>query len=503
MKKWIVRLVVAALLVLILPVGLGELAKKSIRSRVANLNLIQEKSQQGPKFRLEITDYQQGWFRSKAKLAVYFKKASLAPIIQQQLAPMLNLSPQKAESGLLQLESDLTIIHGPIIVQHNNPNVATLQFGLGFVENILSLPWNEQTQQRIKAILGHEKIVMSSTLISYFGAFSSEINLPKVHYTDAASDIKVDWDGLSLSSQMSKDLKDANLKLHVAPIKISHLNGVKVFDAAALSVLGDARQGSYGIWSGNFNLKMANLEFSKEGAPEFALMGVEAVSAVNVDDDALSVSVNYQVYNIFTNGKSYGPSSLLFQLSGLGAKQYKSLTDKLNDLDLQAMPEHQLALLSLQLLPEFTRMLYGTSLAIVFNTKAPEGDIEFTLRMDLPPKNSLIGDITKLIEDTKGQCAYSMPREILKRMLASEAEIALNTEIMAAAKERGELPDLSSVQLMADSAAEEHLAALQREGWISISDGLVSGNYLYKSGKILSGNKVLFDIMGLLQAALR
>jgi hypothetical protein len=118
-----------------------------------------------------------------------------------------------------------------------------------------------------------------------------------------------------------------------------------------------------------------------------------------------------------------------------------------------------------------------------------------TMNLKAAEQDSGIVDPVALAMSAQGQCVFSVPKSLLKSLLANEAEIAINAEIVNTAKERGEFPDFSQTEQLAGNVAEEHLAALQQEGWISASGDSYQGKYEYKNGTILSNGKLMVDVL--------
>lgn len=495
MKKWIVASVIVAALLIILPFGMGILAERNIDQRYAHLNRIMEQSAH-----MEIQNYRRGWFSSTAKLKVELKSPKLSSALAKYLAPMLSEQYQQSATEKFPLIVDLVIHHGPIIWQNYNPHIAKAQFGLGLIDATLDLPWNQQGQRWVDATIGKKKWLSSSSLIHYSGNFSNTIFVPQIHYLDTQSDIQVDWAGINLSTQMSRDINKIEFNLELSPIHVSHIKkGDKYIDSSAMSFSGDSQQGTSGLWFGQFNVKMDNFVLTENAKPMISISGVKAVQIAKEESSKVNTSLSYQVDKIDAYGKNYGPSALSMKLNGLGAKEFKSVSDTLHGVDFDNMPEEQLAFFSLQLLPELLHMLNGSSLDIVFSTKAPEGDVDFKLNMTTTKQDSGIVDPIVLARNTLGLCTFSVPKSVLNTMLANEAKIAINAEITSIAEEKGEEADLTQVPQLAELAAEEHLTSLQQEGWISATDKEYKGTIEYKEGKIFSNGKMMIDILEKIQ----
>lgn len=499
MKKIVIALLITILVVVtVVPFGVGHLAKRSLEKRIASINLLQAKKP-SPVVRLALDDYQQGWYHSTAKLKVYLEWSKFPPALLLHLVPMLNID-QKTASPLYPLVVDLAMNHGPVIIQNKNPAVSRVQFGLGFVETALNLPWNEQGKQWVNGVLGQQELLSSTSLISYSGNFSTSIVVPTVHYADTAGDIKIDWSGLALSSQVSNDQTKASINLNLTPVKVSHVNGVKVLDSSAFTLVGETQQGLLGIWFGNVAAKIDSLVLSNNGSPHFALLGLNAVSSTSIDKESLALSLNYQVDNIFAGGQSYGPSQLLLQINGVGAKHYKAITDTLAGSNYDAMPQEQLMLLGMQLLPEFTQMLEGATLSLLFNTKAPEGNIDFKLTLAIAKSDGAVKDPMKIVRDSIGKCTFTVPKLLFKKMLAMQYETVIKSQMLSEQTNKGGQPDLSQAPQLADQAADHELATAVQAGWISVTETTYTGIYEYRAGKLYSGNKEMIDLLAKFQA---
>jgi uncharacterized protein YdgA (DUF945 family) len=495
MKKWIVASIIVAALLIILPFGMGVLAERNIDQRYAHLNRIMEHSAH-----IEIQNYRRGWFSSTAKLKVEVKSPKLSSALAKYLAPMLSEQYQQSAPEKFPLIVDLVIHHGPIIWQNYNPHLAKAQFGLGLIDATLDLPWNPQGQRWVDATIGKKKWLNSSSLIHYSGNFSNTFFVPQVHYLDTQNDIQVDWAGINLSTQMSRDINKVAFNLELSPIRVSHIKkGDTYIDSSAMKVAGVSQQGASGLWFGQFNFKMDNFVLTENAKPIISIAGITAVQIATDESSNVNTSLSYQVNKIDAYGKNYGPSALSMKLNGLGAKEFKSISDTLHGVDFDNMPEEQLAFFSLQLLPELLHMLNGSSLDIVFSTKAPEGDVDFKLNITTSKQDSGIVDPIILATNTRGLCSFSLPKSVLKTMLANEAKIAINAEITRIAEEREEQPDLTQVPQLAELAAEEHLTSLHQEGWISATDTAYKSTIEYKEGKIFSNGKVMIDVLEKIQ----
>lgn len=489
MKKLFIALPVLLAVFLAFPYGMGILAKRAIDNRYAHLNQIMGKS-----LHVEIQDYTRGWFGSKAIVRVDFHSTKLPSGVAQFFTGLLQAEVKREGDLVLPVIIQLDISHGPIIFSKDAASVPKIKFGLALVESFVDLPWNEEGKRWVQEIVGNKKFFKTTSLVHYSGSFSNTMLVPEIHYTDIQKDKKINSKGVQFFSSFSRDLNDVGFNMVLGPTLVEDSAGNFLLNVSGIYFTGDIQQNGEGLWLGDTALKLKEAMINQKDKPSLGVFGLDLIQQSIVENDRLTTFLKYKAEKINFGEQHYGFSSITFKLSGLGQKEFKTITESIKYIDLYEMSDQERTFLGLQLFSPLLHMINGAALDLAFITQSAAGEIKANLAVVTTPQKNGIVDPRVLLKQTRGSFAFSIPQSILKSLLSHEAAIAISSEIATSAKERDVDPDFSQLDTLAQKVADEHLSSLEKSGWLSAVGDHYTGKWEYREGRIFSGGQLMSDV---------
>jgi uncharacterized protein YdgA (DUF945 family) len=180
--------------------GMGKVTENTVKETLEMVNL----SQSG--FTVDVVDYKRGFFSSVADLKWHL-------VVPEQ---MVNSNgQQKTIPGQkLDFTMPLTIKHGPVMLSSG------IKFGMGFASTDIALP--EQMASQFKALFTEDSTQPKldlSLLVTYLNHAKLNASVPAFMLKDKNGKGNLDWNGMSLSTNMTSDMNKVSGDMSIDGLK--------------------------------------------------------------------------------------------------------------------------------------------------------------------------------------------------------------------------------------------------------------------------------------------
>lgn len=264
------------------PYFVGIMARGIIEKQAREISRI-------PGYSLNITDYDQGWFSSHARIAYGFDQHTL-DILTKPSSENQELDQQTLKALKQGLIFDVTISHGPV----------TFQQGVHFALLTLSGTLRDidhDSYKKFKEKANIDNLLKLFVLVSYNGATEIKLNSPAFNadYSDIAGQpMIIDSAGMDFQASINGAFDHYEAKAHLDKIKIKARDGIVNINQLSLQAGGD-RINNY-LWTGNGRFSLG--EFSiKE--PENTLLSLtrfdNSYTLARENDTALAIHISAKV----------------------------------------------------------------------------------------------------------------------------------------------------------------------------------------------------------------
>ncbi len=266
MRKALIALLVVAILIAIMPFGLGVYTEHYIRNLLANAPLPQG-------IYVELIDYQRGYLRSQATYEINLFEVN----------PGSDAIPEK----IISTQTHDEIQHGPFFL--NAPYLAVAQIHSYVTANDLNLP--EEEKEGIDQLFVEEKILQANTFIYFNRSF--HINMHSSGISHQQPDGNFQWGGFDSELKLTGDLYKAFLSVDIAPLLLQ-ANDNTIMDFSRITFVFDAKRTETSPWTGQQNLSIPGFFFEdKEGNQlrlESFLLSADSSAKQNISNFDINLS---------------------------------------------------------------------------------------------------------------------------------------------------------------------------------------------------------------------
>lgn len=300
MKKTVIAvLVVLALMLLVVPGAVGLLAENQFRALSSNLD------SETPGVRLEIENYDRGWFSSRASYRLRPEYPDLEKHLHEDL---------EAFTGLPSLLIEAEIIHGPV------PLAA-----LGR-DNLSYAPAIAQSFDRVSVAFDDRELISLparvTTRLRFSGNHSNDIEVaPFVHEFEGPGTLT--WDGMRLSTRFNSDLDRVTLDGHVGAVAVRS-EGLRL-NAGPVRLESAQRRSTFGLWFGDARLSWQGLEVEATDVL-FSVGELALESHSDISGEMFNQAMTATLAEIGMAGWKGGPGKFSMSIEKLDARAMGQLT---------------------------------------------------------------------------------------------------------------------------------------------------------------------------------
>ncbi|MFN3233093.1 MAG: DUF945 family protein [Alphaproteobacteria bacterium] len=297
MKKILIGIVIAAVVVgAVLLAGPGLVGNGAERALKASLNLM---SQPGV-YRVELTDYQRGWFSSTAT-SRFVLEGDLAQTYQNALAEE-GLAP---DSNTVTLQHKLS--HGPLLMTADGPKVA-----LAYAETDLQPP--PSIADLLEPYLDGKPLFDFQTTFSFNGASSTEIHNPPYSGTTPTG-MTIRWDGIAGTLVVEEHAAQYGLR---AP-KFRGEGTAGTIHIDDVLVEGDLAKFLENLWTGDLLFSFPKITV-RTGEQDIAIDDLTfSIQATSTGGDRTGAQLELRVAEVRAPGTQIGETSFSVALENLDA----------------------------------------------------------------------------------------------------------------------------------------------------------------------------------------
>jgi uncharacterized protein YdgA (DUF945 family) len=395
MKKLVGILGVIIVLVLVGYYGMGLMTERSLNKDVALVN-------QSDNVRVEVKQYDRGWFASKADLQWKLTLPERASVNQQSESITI-----PAQSYTMQMP--LAIYHGPIIFAKDG-----VHFGLGYASTNLDMP--QELKQKFTETFSPQSTqpkIDLSVLVNYMNRSRLTMAIPEFALISKNDDGKFNWHGLISSVTVNAGLNRINGDFVVNGVDVSKGDmSAKVGKVTSEYNLHEAENGLM-LGDGSFSMPSALLQKGQQ--KQFELSSLHIQSSSDVVGGLFHSSLKASVESIYSDGKTYGPANVDLSLKNIDAEVLARINEQANKLQGGTEQQQQQALFAI--IPELPKLFgKGAELELSnLNVTMPEGNVEGNLSVNLPEGQT--SNPFELIQKINGEGSLTLPQSIVKSML--------------------------------------------------------------------------------------
>lgn len=278
------RLSIALVIILIFgiaPYFMGNMAKENIEKHAAQTSQI-------PGYILEIRDYDQGWFTSRATLSYGFDGHTLNSMKNSE-----NLDQDFFEMLSEGLIFDVTVFHGPVTFQ-NGVNFASLTLS-GKIQDI-----DHQAYRDFMAKANIDSLASIFVSVSYGGTTSITVESApfSVDYSEISGKrVTVDSAGIEMQATINAALDEYAIKARMDKLAMTFEEGSIVFDQMTIQSNGNKINDF--LWAGNGTTFIGKFNITAPDTGSFSLTDFTGHYDLSKESDtALALGFTLNMANI-------------------------------------------------------------------------------------------------------------------------------------------------------------------------------------------------------------
>lgn len=314
-KKLLSILFIIVLIFGITPYFIGNMVKDNIEQQSAQLS-------QMPGYTLKLSDYDQGWFTSRAVLSYGFDEHTLKIMAEsedtdQEILDILN-------KGIV---INIRIAHGPL----------TFQNGINFALMTMTGELQDIDHEAYKTFLEKAKIDNLLDLfasVSYLGKTSITMNSPafKADYSDIADKILVvDSEGLNVQATINSSYDEYSAIVEMGKIDIKMDDGTVTFNQ--INIQADGNKINEYLWIGNGLTVMEEFSITDPKGMSFSLNNFSSEYAISKESDTtLAINMTFHAGNITANDISLKELQFDFSLNRLNLEAITNYVKSINEI---------------------------------------------------------------------------------------------------------------------------------------------------------------------------
>lgn len=348
MRKFLLTLLLIAILaVVIIPFFAGIEAEKQFSQVLENY------PQQA--LQLKETDYQRGWFFSKAH-TTYLSQAKTG------------LQPQH------------------VMIEHEIRHALPPYFETVIQSMVLSQPEPEATKtpQQFSAQLDP---VFIHTVVQVNGDTVSKIRMPAGDFQRGADNTALQWQNLETEIHTRHQFQQVQNHLQVPQLNYGSVGGQ--LSVQNLTLNADLQQGFLGFLIGEGDLSIRQIELQSPVLKTTQLRDLTMQWRNAIEGENLTLVMDGHLVSVQIGQQTYGPGQMQLELSGLHAPSLRALQDRLAEAKAaSSAPALMIMGALMQYLPPI--MAHQPTLTIKqFAFDSPNGRSQGTLQVGLAPKLSV------------------------------------------------------------------------------------------------------------------
>ncbi len=330
MRKWLLLIVIIIVVALLgMPYAMGIMAKSQIMQLAAN-------GSKTPNMQVHVTQYNRGWFKSKAEIDVAVQVPDKRAAINGVPQPLMRT---------IRFKINENIIHGPIIFKDG------IRLGQGYVRsNIEMTTQQQQMLQNLFIVQGLLPHAVVSMLINLSGAVVTHVDVPAFTLVAKSDKTTVKWLGLNGYWHVTSDMKKIKGRLTVDGVNAN--NPQMQLQMGKLDVKYHETEDSAGIWVGNVTMDFPSLVITKAQQIAFSLTGLKMTSDSNINmQKLLDTNLSVDLANVKANGLSYGPASYQSSIKNLDTQVLLKIQNQLQAANNATMSQQQKSVLMMSIWP--------------------------------------------------------------------------------------------------------------------------------------------------------
>ena len=348
MKRWLViLLVVLAVLVLVSPGLIGELAQKNVEKGIS------QAANESGRATVTTESFDKGWFTSEGHYRVVFEEGGLREALDA------------AHSGLPSLLIKTNIEHGLLPLSEMIPGIASatstaqVDDGRG---NISDLPGTLYT-----------RIGLTGDSVFNYVAKPGSFNFE--------SGDSLDWEGADISVKSNANMTSFSVDGRINPLQLKGSQGN--MNVGAITVKGEQTKTDVGIDVGHGSFDLETL-WARDGGGTTALKGLHFDSVSALNNDGASFVFHSRVDELDLPGFEDVAYDLEIELGKLDPEKLTTIIDSLRALQ-GAAPNQAPADLYPGAEADVLQLLSsGAHIGINrFNLTLPQGDVAMALNLDI------------------------------------------------------------------------------------------------------------------------
>ncbi len=463
MKKFLIVLVILVVGALAVPAVVGYQAEARYQGVLAHLT-------RGG-FEVVESEYQRGWFRSRAETQLRLPVAKPA-------------ASGEVEASELRfgLRSDIT--HGPLSADDGGIMVAEIA--------------TEVVSQDGVSLFPGEATKLFRTRIHMDGSGLADIDLPQLRSEPSAGRPGVQFDGLTGSLSFNAGFSSIALDLRLPQLQMSGAEGQR-FQLEEAVLTSNTQKGTDGLMLGDVLFEVKRLELKDpQKETDVNLDGFKISVESGADNGQVRFAVLYALQSVQVEEAQYGPAELEIVADKLSAAALAKMQRAMDELNAKPMTDGERTMAAMGAMMETAAELLqqDPTLAVKrFRAETPEGTIKGDFFVQpLGLKADEIMNAPVVLGKLKMHGSLRMPETLFQAFYEQQARAELQQLIAMRRKMGEEIEDLPEDKLRtyAQAKGKETLERLLRQellvrdGGDLVTAGELSNGLLTVNGKTIA-----------------
>ncbi len=460
-KIWLLIIVIIlAAIVLFAPYVSGIMTEKSLEKAIKTMSF-------APSYKVEITKYDRGWFRSKVEMQLFvFNPNSYSGHNQSKMIKVGKIE------GWVQ--------HGPLLITMNDKDEIHWDWGRGFLYYTYVFP--KEAIDDLNHAIRMVPQIHGTTLFTLTGNYDWHLKLEPINFFKKQNDLKFTYPGAQLKLQTNSTFNILDTDLTSMPLTVEDNKGNKLLMGHVSAVSKTNRDNPYHLWVGNGELTWQGFQFSMKGQQYLDISGVTLNSSQSLDGKYVGGEISGKIESITVLNEKYIDNNFKFSITNLNAEASGEFIEFMKNIQREELSPEEFNMKMMTQIPTMIKMFAdGVKVNLNIDTKAPEGLISLAISAELGkvPHEGGIQAAEGMITKANAVLDFSMPKALLMRYITSEKLSVLKIRMSHGS---ADLQNLSPNELMqrAKSDAEDEYQKVLQSKFIKENGDKVEVHVNYK-----------------------
>lgn len=394
-RRWILGGTIFVLLIVGIPYLTGKLVKRQFEDILTVFSELDPVS-------IQVLDYQEGWFSSRAKTRVTFKGKSMPMWLREGL--------QHQDFSII-LEHKIQ--HGPFIFSRSM-SWRNWRLALAMIQSQLYL--TKEAKAQLQQITSDTKLLKIQSQIGIDGEFLAIFEGKPIVIQDDKGVERTIWQGMQGKWHINRGLNRFLGEVVIPGFDLQWHH--RRFVGEAMRYRTQRTKSSTGIWLGKDNILIGQLQMiPTEPALPIVLMGITMGVILDEKQGLINAGLDTTIESVKWGQQLYGPLNTVIALNRLSPESVKSVIANLNNIQMTGKYQPYLGYMLMQVpvLLKARPELHIDNLSL----RTVDGEVKGQLQVAIGGKEANnMTQIGNIVDSLFVSAGVNIPQSMAKELLA-------------------------------------------------------------------------------------